>query len=184
MTPQDLKTASFMATAAVAGLAQAADQPSVDDLIARIKNKDDKVRGPAWQTAEKYGAPAVKPLAAVMTEPEPEVARAAQRGLWKIVRYAGRPNAGAEAKAVVAELMPLLVQGANVVRREVVWMLSELAGDEAIPPMSALLSHPELREDARCALTRMPGAQVTAVLKKALASAPEEFKFADRKSVV
>ena len=39
----------------------AADSPSVDELIAKIKDKDDKVRGPAWQGAGLYGASAVTP---------------------------------------------------------------------------------------------------------------------------
>jgi hypothetical protein len=55
-------------------------------------------------------------------------------------------------------------------------MLSEIAGDEAIEGMAALLTDQELREDARCSLTRLPGAKATAALKTALANAPEDFK--------
>ena len=57
-------------------------------------------------------------------------------------------------------------------------MLSEIGGDDAIAPMAALLTDKEVREDARCALMRLPGKQATAALKSAFGSAPEEFKTA------
>ena len=72
---------------------------TVNDLLARIKSKDDSIRGPAWQTAESAGAPAVRPLAEVMMDPDFETARAAKRALYRIVRHAGRPGAKHEAEA-------------------------------------------------------------------------------------
>jgi len=151
---------------------------AIDDLIAKIKSQDDSVRGPAWQGAGPCGAPAVKPLAAVMTDADFEIARAAKRALYKIVRHAGRPGAAKEAKAVATELVALLPSNTTVVRREVLWMLSEIGGDESVAPMAALLSDKDLREDARCELMRLRGRKATAALKSAFASAPEEFKFA------
>ena len=178
MTTNELKTATLVAGATVlAGAARAAaGAASVDELIAAIKSKDDKVRGPAWQNAAPCGAPAVKPLAQVMTDPDFETARSAKRALWVIVRHAGRPGATKEAKAVTTELVPLLSGAPPVVQREALWMLSEIAADEAVAPMATLLSNAELREDARCALTRMPGSKATAALSKAFKSAPENFK--------
>jgi len=149
---------------------------TIQELITDLKNKDDKVRGPAWQDAGKFGAVAVKPLVETMTDPDYEVARAAKRALWRVVRQAGRPPAKAEAEAVVAQFLPLLASGAAPVRRELLWMLSEIAGDEAVSPMAALLLDPEAREDARCALLRIPSGKVTAALKTAMSTAPEEFK--------
>jgi HEAT repeat protein len=177
MTPKDLIDSPFVATATLACAAQASDARSVSDLIARIKDKDDKVRGPAWQNAARYGAPAVKPLAEVaLSDPDFEVARAAKRALWRIVRYAGRPGAKAERRAVVAELIPVTVQGAANVRREFLWMLSEIGGDETVEIVAALLSDPALREDARAALQRIPGRKSLAALKSALETAPEDYR--------
>ena len=164
------------AVAALPAAAQGAG--SVEDLIARIKSKDDAVRGPAWQSAEFAGAAAVKPLAEVMLDPDFEVARSAKRALCRIVRHAGRPGAKAETKAVVEQLIPLLAHSHALVRREAAWRLSEIAGDEAIKPMSALLADPEAREDARCALMRFSSGKATAAFKTAFAGAPEEFKSA------
>jgi HEAT repeat protein len=180
MTTNEFKTASITAGAAatLATANHAAEAAAVDELIAKIKSTDDKVRGPAWQGAAPYGAPALKPLAGLMTDPSFEVARSARRAIEVIVRHAGRPGAKKEAQAVEKELIPLLKSEAVPVRREAVWMLSEIGSDDAVAPMSALLSDPEVREDARCALLRIPGRKATAALKSAFAQAPEEFKYA------
>jgi HEAT repeat protein len=170
-------TVAFAAAAITTALA--AEESTVDALIANIKSKDDKARGSAWQSADKLGAKAVVPLAEVMaTSDDMEVARAAKRALWRIVRYAGRPKADAERKAVQKALTPLLASSANNVKREVLWMLSEIGDNDAVEPMAVLLKDQQLREDARQSLHRMPIKQALAALKKAFASAPEDFKYA------
>jgi len=105
-----------------------------------------------------------------------ETARAASRALWRIVRHVGRPGASAERKAVVAELVSLLSEGPSGVRREVVWMLSEIGDDEAVIPLAVLLSDRGLGEDARAALQRIPGGKSLAALKAALTEASADFK--------
>ena len=149
---------------------------SLDDLIAKIKDKDDAVRGPAWQNAGPFGAPAVKPLANVMADPEMEVARAAKRALWKVVRHAGRPGADQEKRAVTTELLTLLQGSPTHVRREVLWMLSEIGSDDAVPHIAALISDRDVREDARAALERIPGNKSLGALKDSLKTASEDFQ--------
>jgi HEAT repeat protein len=180
MSSNDIKSAVLVAgaTTAIASASQAAEAVAVTDLVARIKSTDDKVRGPAWQSAGPAGAPAVKPLAAVLTDADFEISRSAKRALYNIVRHAGRPGAKKEAKAVETELIPLLKSDAVTIRREVLWMLSEIGEDRAVAPMAALLTDKEVREDARCALMRLPGKKATKALKSAFSSAPEEFKYA------
>ena len=179
MTTNEIKTTTMASAAtALAAASHAAETVSLDELIARIKSTDDKVRGAAWQGADAYGAPAIKPLAGVMTDPNFEIARSARRAIEVIVRHAGRPGSKKEAQAVEKELIPLLKSEAVPVRREALWMLSEIGNDEAVAPMAALLTDPEVREDARCALLRIPGRKATAALKSAFAQAPEDFKYA------
>jgi hypothetical protein len=62
------------------------------------------------------------------------------------------------------------------VRREVVRMLSEIGGNESVPAVSSLLSHGDLREEARMALERIPGDESLSALKSALNAAPDDFK--------
>ncbi|HUT25316.1 MAG TPA: hypothetical protein VM492_13310 [Sumerlaeia bacterium] len=170
-----------LGAAAAAGVATAAaaepPRRDVEELIAKIKGKDENARTDAWVNAGRIGAPAVEPLATVMADPDLETARAAKRGLWKIVRRAGRPEADRERKAAVAELAPLLEEGhPDGMRREVLWMLSEIGGKESVKPVAALLQSRELREDARCALERIPGGHSLKALQAAFDSVGDDFK--------
>jgi len=149
-------------------------------LLAAIQSDDENVRTDAWQSAGKIAAPAIGPLAKIMVEGKLEVGRAAKRGMWKIVRQAGRPDADEEKKAVVAALIQLLADGhPEAVRREVLWMLSEIGRDEAVDAIREipdLLKNAELREDARCAVERVPTQYALDTLEEGLEAAPDDFK--------
>jgi HEAT repeat protein len=167
-----------MSTTETNVIVRAAGAVSVADMIAKIKIPDDAVRGPAWQSAGQFGAEAVKPLTAVMSDANFETARCAKRALWKIVHTSGRPGNKKGVRALDRELISVLPDSPAPVQREIVWMLSEIGGDDAVKPIAVLLEEAEVRDDARCALTRLPGKKSLAALQSALATAPEEFKFA------
>jgi HEAT repeat protein len=150
----------------------------IQDLIERIKSPDDTISGAAWQSAGPYGAAAVKPLAALMAEGDFELARKGKRALFLIVRYVGHPAAAGQRRAVERELIVVLRSGPSRVGRHVVWMLSEIGSARAVKAMAVLLADPELREDARCALTRHPAPGAVKALRSAFAAAPEGFKYA------
>ena len=178
-TPQSLdnKTVLLGAGLAAAGTTLAlADGAAVEKLLADLQSADAAVRGAAWQSAAPFGAPGVKPLAGVMAHPDFEIARAAKRALWKIVRHANRPEAGNERKGVQTELVTLLPGTPDPVRREVVWMLSEIGDSLAVAPLAGLLPDSTLREDARCALERIPGTKARRALEQALRTGPEDFR--------
>ncbi|UCC99963.1 MAG: HEAT repeat domain-containing protein [Phycisphaerales bacterium] len=179
MSMNNLSRKSLAAGAAglFAAPAGTARPETVDELIARIRDASDKVRTEAWLNAGKAGAPAVKPLAKVMTDNDLEVARAAKRALWKLVRDAGRPRAGRQTRAVEAELIGLLGDDqAVLVRREALWMLSEIGGRNSIKPVAQLMKNAELREDARMSLERIPTKRAITALKARFKAAPEDFK--------
>ncbi|NIP27642.1 MAG: hypothetical protein GWN67_24155 [Phycisphaerae bacterium] len=179
MSISNLKKASLAAGAVAfaAETAGAAKEKAVDELIVKLKGKDDKVRAEALLSAGEIGAPAVKSLAKLIADKDIEVSRAGKRALWKIVRHTGRPRARDERKAVVTELTSLLGDDQPTsVRREVLWMLSEICGRTSVKPIAEMLSDKELREDARMVLERIPGKQSVAALKKGLKAAPEDFK--------
>jgi len=151
---------------------------AVGELISKIKDSSPEVRTQAWLEAGSVGAVAVKPLSAVMTDQDLEMARAAKRALWEIVHHAGRPGARDERRAVVSELVGLLNDSPPVpVTREILWMLSEVGGRGAVQPMAQLLTNEGLREDARMALERIPGRRSLAALRTAFEAAPDDFKF-------
>lgn len=161
----------------MAQTADTAQAQGVDGLIAGIKSDSAEKRTEAWQSAGEVGAPAVKTLAKVMTDDNLEVARAAKRALWKIVRHTGRPGANKERRAVEKELTGLLGKDQPVaIRREVLWMLSEIGARISIKPIAGLMRNKNLREDARMALERIPGKRAMTTLKAAFEKAPEDFK--------
>jgi HEAT repeat protein len=180
MSTNHLKKASLAAGAVALATptAHAARKArGVNRLIAAIKDSDAETRTKAWQRAGDIGASAVQPLALVMTDDDLEVARAAKRAMWKIVRHTGRPGAANARMAVVKKLCGLLGADQPVsVRREVVWMLSEIGGRGAIRPLAELLSDEHLREDARCALERIGIDRAVQALKAGFETAPEDFK--------
>ncbi len=150
---------------------------TLDTLIENIQSTDDTVRAAARDGAGPVGAKAVLPLAKIAAGGELEVARAANRAIQNIVYYAGRPGAENGAKAVAAELLKLLGDSQPLqLRRDALWMTWQIAGEEAVEPVAALLANAELHEDARMALERLPGDKATAVLKEALAKAADAQK--------
>jgi len=162
----------------VTGAAVGAERTkAVADLIAKMKASNAEVRTKAWLGAGEVGWPAVTPLAEVMTDANLEVARAAKRALWKIVRHAGRPGADQERQSVAVHVSSLLAGDKPVaVRREALWMLSEIGEKGLIKPIAGLLKNNELREDARMVLERIGDKGSLAALKDGFETAPEEFK--------
>ncbi len=158
------------------------EQFSLDQLIAQIKDKNDKVRSKAWQAAGSVGAQAIQSLALVAKESELEVSRSASRAMWQIVRCAGRPDAEAARRDTLAALAKVVrdAQMPVQLRRDAIWMLSEIAKDEEIQPDRVAwgLEDKDIREDVRAALVRIGGENSLAVLKEGFETATGDFKVA------
>lgn len=167
---------SFGSAAAATLLSTLAAGEMPTALIEAIRSPDDKIRGDAWTTAERFGPASIRALAGLLTDPQVEVARAARRALQRVVRHCGRPGAKADRATAQAELISLLQATAPAVRKEAVWMLSEIGDARAVTAMAGLLGDPETQEDARCALLRMPAPQALKAFRRAWKSASEEFR--------
>ncbi len=139
------------------------------------RNRDPRVAG---ADAVPIGlAQTVKPLAAAMIGADQDAARTALRALRRVVSEAGRPGAGEDCAAVIAALTPYIAKDQPpALRREALWLLADIAGDESVDAIVPLLAEADLREDARMALDHIPGEKSLAALKAAFASAPEDFK--------
>jgi HEAT repeat protein len=149
----------------------------LQELVKDIQSDKAEVRTAAWQQAGSIGAAAVKPLAKLYTADDVEVRRAAKRGLEKIVRTVGAPGVRAVKASVIPEFLALLGAKQPVaLRRDILWLLSEIGTGESVDPIAALLKHDVLREDARMALERIPGDRSLAVLRTALESVPKDFR--------
>lgn len=150
---------------------------AVDRLIKKIKDDSADVRTDAWLGAGKVGAAAIPRVAEVMANADMEVARAAKRAMWQIVRDAGNPDISPGKRDVISNLVALLAAEVAVpVRREVLWMLSEIGHAGVIEPMAVLLKDVQLREDARTTIERIGGRKAKNVLIAAFKESPEDFK--------
>lgn len=119
----------------------------------------------------------IEELAAMIAEDDDEIMRAGKRQLWDLVHKVGRPGNGEQQNAVKRALLKLMTpEQPAVVKREVIWMLSEIGADCCVAPMADLLSDAELREDARMALQRLPGDKSLEALEDGLRAAPDDFK--------
>lgn len=149
----------------------------LSELIKGIQSDKAEARTAAWQQAGIVGASAVKPLAKLCTKENQEVRRAARRGLEKIMHTVGAPGIQTEKSAVIRELLSLIGDDQPVaLRRDILWLLSEIGEAESVEPVTALLKHSALREDARMVLERIPGNESLAALQHALGSVPEDFR--------
>ena len=120
----------------------------------------------------------IRILAARATDQDRNVSLVAKRTPWNTIRHAGRPGAEEEKAVAVTSLIALLPTDLSTeLQREVLWMLSEIGGNQSAEPIAALLTHAAaLREDARMALKRIPTTKAIALLQAALADAPADFK--------
>jgi HEAT repeat protein len=150
---------------------------NLQEFLDKIKSTDASVRYAAWRSAGPMGAPAVAPLADLMASPEKGVAKAAKEALQAIVHHAGRPDAQAEARAVATELLKVAASTRpRQVRADALHWLGFIGDRRAVSGLAKLLGDAEVREDARLALERIPGKESLRVLRKALQTAPADFK--------
>ncbi len=158
------------------------DELTLDALLKGIKSDDPDVRTKAWLAAGQVGPSALGPLAKIVAEGELEVSRAAKRAMWKIVRTVGAPGEGDGKADAETELIDLLAEGTpDSVRREVLWMLSEIGGEktiDAIREIPDVLENKAIREDARCCVERIPGQAAVDALAEGLEASEDEFQLA------
>lgn len=147
----------------------------INSLVSALRSPEDNARADAFHQAGPLGAPAIPALAALMHDPDTETARAAKRALWRILHHAARPQAPRERADVVQALHAGIPDAPVPVARELIWMLSVVGRRESVPVLARLLAHAELREDARCALQRIPGPRSANALRRAMATADDDF---------
>ncbi len=152
----------------------------LENFLSGLRNSDDAARLRALQEASGIGSRAVVPLLELALDPDTEVARAAKRALWAIVRQVGRPDARKERKVVLTRLVSALAAGPVSLRSEVLWMLSEIGDGSVVQAVAKLLDDAGLAEPARCCLQRIPGRESTRALSQAQARLAEPMRSALR----
>jgi HEAT repeat protein len=152
---------------------------SVRELIDKVRSADDGVRIEAAVEAKNAPPAAVPALGKAMADNDPNVARTAKRALWSLINAQAGPG-GPQRRAVGQRLLGLLGDGNPLeVRREALWMASEICDTrQAVQPVARLLDHDELKEDARLVLERLPGREAVGALRAGFVRADRDFKYA------
>lgn len=170
-------------TASASALAAPSDA-QVREFLEKIQDRDPSVRCQAWQSAGPMGARVVVPLGELMASTDPGIAKAAREALKVVAHYSARPGAEAERKAVSQALCKLLgKQYPARTRADAAHLLGLVGKAEAVAPLAACLSDPDIREDARMALERIPGNAAEKALTQAAAKADAQFKKALQQSL-
>ena len=154
------------------------------DLLDQLQSPDANVRLKACQSAGPAGAGAIPGLADLMASPDKSVAKGAKVALQNIAHYSARPGASKEAQAVTTALLKVADSTRpRMIRAEALNLVGVVGDGRAVPTLTKLLSDKEVREDARMALERIPGSASLNALKKAMASAPDDYKSSLKQSI-
>lgn len=155
----------------------APQKPQVRELLSQLQSSNLDLRWEAAVKAGPIGAEAVVPLEDLMGGEDRGVTKAATEALRRIAHYSARPGARKEAQAVARELLKLTdPKRPRFVRVEALYLLGCIGDEKVVPPLEKLLYDPQVREEARLALERIPGKSATNALRRALKKVPEDFR--------
>ena len=154
------------------------NEQTLVDLFNKIRSADPAARQAAWQTLGKLDA-AVGSLCDAMGSADKPIAKAAKYLLEAVVHRAARPEAATEALSVTKELVKVANSRQSVaVRGYAVHLTGFTAGHDAIYWIAPLLTPPDVQDEARMALERIPGSAATNALKNAMKTATPAFRAA------
>lgn len=150
----------------------------LNELIQNLKSTDAEVRYAAWRLAGPAGAAAIIPIADLMASTDKGVVRSATEALGRVTHYAARPAASKNEKRAVAQALLQVATSPRprLVRGEALHQLGFVADERNVSAIARLLDDPEVREDARMALERIPGTASLRALEDALRRAPVDFQ--------
>ncbi len=150
-------TRVLLLTLVLAVTGGAAQADAVSDVLEAIADESPDVRAQAVADAGPLGAAAIGALGQRLDD-DPPTGLIAHKALTRIVHHAARPDADTERVAVAAELAKLVAtELSDTARREVIHLLSLVAGENEVPALAALLENKAVAQDACLALERIPG---------------------------
>ena len=139
----------------------------VVELWVNVNSDKVETRTAAWNEMGKLSEKII-PLSDLCSSEDKPVSKAAKGLLEAIAHRAARPGAKEEAKEVSEKLLDVASSSRPVlVRAWALHLLGFTADGRAVPKIARLLEVPEVQEEARLALERIPGSAATSALKSA-----------------
>ena len=158
------------------------DRVAPDVLIGKIKDGDMEAKLAAVAESPKAGPAALVPLSEVLSGSDPIATRAAQESIRRIAYEAGRSKD--ESKAAAQHLASLISKDRpRNVRVEALRMLGIVGGGESVKAIAAQLSDPDIRDDARMALERIPDRAAEKALADSLRTVAADYRPAIEQSL-
>lgn len=158
------------------------DQAAVKALVEKISSADVAARVEGVEQAATVGPDALGALGAILGGDDPSADRAAQESMQRITFKAARSPA--TAKAASRQLVQLIGKDRPYkVRSESLYLLGFAADTAAIKAIAGLLTDPEVRENARMALERVPGKEAEAALMQVAKAVPADYRPAIQQSL-
>jgi HEAT repeat protein len=145
-----------------------AENQALFALLLAIQGQDKEARVAAIEKAPLVGTRAIVPLGGICSGPDRGAAKAAGEALRRVVHHTARPGATAERKAATTQLLRMTrKEWPRQQRVEALYLLGLVGGSESIPAIMEQMKDPDVNEEARMALERIPGAAATHALQRA-----------------
>lgn len=161
-----------------------ADNQALFALLLAIQGQDREARAKAIEKATSVGTRAIVPLGGICSGPDRGAAKAAGEALRRIVHHAARPGAASERKAAAMQLLRMIrTQWPRQQRVEALYLLGLIGGSESVAAIAAQMKDPDVGEEARMALERIPGSTATRALQQALRTASADLRPAVEQSL-
>jgi HEAT repeat protein len=149
----------------------------IDSIITAMTQGDDAGKLQANIDATGLSADAVQQLAKIYTGNDRVRSKTAGEMLKMMTHHAARPGAKLEAKKMTGQLAKLAgSQSPKSMRLLALDMLGYVGGPEAIPVLSRQLSDPDVQDQARMSLERIPSPAADTALRKARAEVPADYR--------
>lgn len=155
-------------------------------LLADILYGDSRVRAEAIRRAPLAGTISITFLGRICRDGSPGAAHAAWEAVQRIAFNATRPGApAAESESAQAALCRIAGDAKNprALRAAAVRLLGCVGRSGSVKPVAAMLTVPDMREEARTALEQIPVTEAETALRNALRSAPADFRSALEQSL-
>jgi hypothetical protein len=151
--------------------------PDDQTFLKAIQSESAEERFSAWRAAGSASPSVIPQLGKLAASSNPGVAKAAREALATMVHSVGKdPNSKNRAE-IVKNLLELAGPAyEHTVRVHALRLLSNIAGEEAVPAISRWIHDPELSEEVAYCLERIPGSASIKALAAAYKDAREDFK--------
>lgn len=149
----------------------------IDSIITAMTQGDDASKLQANIDAAELPADAVEQLAMIYNGEDRVRSKTAGEMLKMMTHHAARPGAKSEARKITGQLAKLTGnQSPKSMRILALDMLGYVGGPEAIPVLSRQLSDPDVQDQARMALERIPSSAALTALRKAKSAVPADYR--------